>query len=338
MPVDLMMNAPEHDQDRSAAIKRVNETLRGPVADILGNSMPELEGLSREDIYDQVLNKPSLLTKVFAFFREQRHKFRHVVRDKNSRPVLDDTVVLSCGRTLEEVIAMVVRTSAKRYFRQTKTQLSADELYDAIKDYLMHEWQVPLVPTYADMSPEMVHTLGARLLVMREQAELRSYIDGASPQSQDVQAQDVPLPVEDSFAIYLTLDGRRLRPEAFLSVMDQPQILDILRTGPDEDTLSGLTDVFWKVGGAAARILFCGLGLLPEQLGIMLVTAHAQMGKDVFNRLFGIPGQPELVIRLVQQGQSEGIGKTTPLAECAGFIINFVKRATEQRQKDTETT
>ena len=331
------MNAPEHDQDRSAAIKRVNETLRGPVADILGSSMPELKGLSREDIYDQVLNKPSLLTKVFSFFREQRPKFRHVIRDRNSRPVLDDTVVLACGRTLEEVIAMVVRTSAKRYFRLTKTQLSADELYEAIKDYLMHEWQVPLVPTYADMSPEMVHALGARLLVMREQTELRSYIDGTSPQAEAHQTETVPPVVEDTFSLYLTLDGRRLRPEAFLSVMDQPHILDILRTGANNDTLSNLTDIFWKVGGAAARILFCGLGLLPEQLGVMLATAHAQMGKDVFNRLFGIPGQPELVVRLVQQGQSEGIGRTTPLVECAGFIINFVKRATEQRPKDPET-
>ena len=336
------MTTPEQDMDRSAAIKRVNETLRGPVADVLSNSMPELKGMSRTEVYEQVLDKPDLLTKVFDFFRQQRHKFRHIIRDKNLRPVLDDTVVLSCGRTLEEVIAMVVRTSAKRYFRRSKEQLTADELYEAIKDYLMHEWQVPLVPTYADMTPDMVRTLGARLLVIREKAELRGYIDGtiALPDAGEVEPPQTiataAQPANDDFDMFLSLDKLRLRPDAFIDAMDRPDIRCHLPVGPSGDPFADFSAIFWEVGGASARILCSGLGLTPPQLGLMLITAHNEMGKDVFTRLFGVPGQPELVVRLVQQGIADGIGTASSLPDCAGFIRTFVRRATQPRVRQTD--
>ena len=342
------MAAALQDIDRTTAVKRVNDTLRGPVADILARLMPELSGLSQVEVYEHVLDEPTLLTKGFDLFRNERHWFRHVVVDGRARPVLDDTVILSCGRTLEEVIAMVVRTSAKRYFRKTLApqdaadsppHSAADELYEAIKDFLMHEWQVPLVPAYADMSVSLVRSLGPRLLIIREMAELRSLIDGpvSKPTAPPVAAEDNP-PVheeeEDPLALFLTLDGRRVRPESFVAVMDRPDIRAILPGGPFVDPLTSLTDIFWEVGGPAARILINGLKISPEQLGIMLASAHTIMGKEVFTRLFGFPGQPELVLRLVQQGLSEKIGAQTSFADCAGFIHNFVNRVTTLRPKD----
>ena len=344
------MSTALQELDRTTAVKRVNDTLRGPVADILSRLMPELSTLSKTEVYDRILDEPELLTKGFTLFRQERHWFRHVVVDGRSRPVLDDTVMLSCGRTLEEVIAMVVRTSAKRYFRRalaakTETPSSgpnaaADDLYDAIKDYLMHEWQVPLVPTYADMSVSLVRALGSRLLVIREMAELRRMIDG--PVAAEIQADAAPplppLEMEDPLAVYLTLDGRRLRPEPFIAIMDKPDIRAVLPGGAFADPMTSLNDVFWEVGGPSARILINGLKLSPEQLGVMLVTAHATMGKDVFIRLFGFPGQPELVLRLVQQGIVDGVGADTSYGDCAKFIYTFVSRATSHRAKDAVKT
>ena len=314
------MTAPPADQDRSAAVKRVNDTLRGPVAEVLSDLIPELAGLGNDEIYDRVLDTPDLLSQAFTLFRQQRHRFRHVVRDANNRPVLDDTVVLSCGRTLEEIIAMVVRTSAKRYFRRAQPLLTADELYDAIKDFLMHEWQVPLVPTYADMTPETIRDLGARLLIIREAQQLRDL--PAAP------AATVLRPDADDFNLFLTLDGQHLRAEAFQTLLERG---DVIATLPYAAPWS---DIFKDVGGPAARILVNGLNLTPEQLCVVLVWAYAHMGEEVFVRLLGHPGQPELVTRLVQHGLATGIQAATPLDVCANFIPGFLQKATTSRPRE----
>ena len=320
--------APPSEMERPTAVKRVNETLRGPVAEVLSQSMPELHGLTTEQVYDKVLDEPGLLAKAFSIFRDQRHRFRHVVRDGNSRPVLDDTVVLSCGRTLEEVIAMVVRTAAKRYFRSTKPQLSADQLYEAIKDYLMHEWQVPMVPAYADLTTEQVRSLGLRLLTIRDpqqlQAELKA--DGLLTNAEPLTNE----PPQDAFSLYLTLDRCRLRPEAFEGLMERADFKPWL---PANDNWRGLFRTM-DVGANPILTLANGLKLSPEQLGIMLVWAYSEMGQDVFSRLFGFPGQPELIARLVGDGLTQGIDDATSLAECARFIPDFLRRATAPRQRE----
>lgn len=348
------MNQSKTEADRAAAIKRVNETLRGPVADIMSRLMPELQGLSRAEVYEKTLDDLSLLEKSFEKFRSERHWFRHVVVDHRSRPVLDDTVVLTCGRTLEETIAMVVRSAAKRYFRrvvkssdasqdsqtpQAQAELSAaDTLYEAIKDYLMHEWQVPLVSTYADMSPSLVRSLGPKLLAMREIAELRSLIDGvpsnsaaspskpAKPKAVE-EVKDVRVFEDDPFALLISLDGRRLRPDSFAPILERADVRQALSSNAYVDPVQSVTGLLWDVGGPVIRILINGLNISPEQLVVMLAAANETMGHQVFARLFGTPGQPELVLRLVSQGIADGIGPSTSLPDCGQFIRTFVERA-----------
>jgi hypothetical protein len=227
---------------------------------------------------------------------------------------------------------------------ETSPNAAADELYEAIKDYLMHEWQVPLVPTYADMSVSQVRSLGPRLLIIREMAELRRLIDGAAALSES-EADKHPDNAEkatvhdiddDPLSVYLTLDGRRLRPEAFILTMDRPEIRAALPGETYVDNMTGLNDIMWEVGGPAARIMINGLKVSPEQLGVMLVAAHTAMGKQVFTRLFGFPGQPELVLRLVQQGLADGVGKDTTYENCAKFIYTFVERAASHRAKEND--
>lgn len=360
-----MMKQSTMEADRAAAVKRVNEALRGPVPDILSRLLPELQGLSRAEVYEKTLDDLSILEKSFEKFRAERQWFRHVVVDHRSRPVLDDTVVLTCGRTLEEVIAMVVRSAAKRYFRRVvkgpadeqppadsgaPPMLAADALYEAIKDYLMHEWQVPLVPAYADMSPSLVRSLGPKLLAIREMAELRQAIDGASAPASAVDEPVAPdmtsggaqgdgvhpeggggtptRPViDDPYALLISLDGRRLRPDGFAPILERAEVQAALASNAYVDPVQSVTGLLWDVGGPVARILINGLKISPAQLVVMLAAANETMGHQVFARLFGSPGQPELVLRLVQQGSAEGIGASTPLAACAQFIRSFVERA-----------
>ncbi|MBI3445285.1 MAG: hypothetical protein HY055_07960, partial [Magnetospirillum sp.] len=194
--------------DTATAVFRINGTLQGPVVDILGQFLPELKALPRDQAYDRTLDDLDLLTRCFQIFRRERPRFRYVLVDERRRPVAEDNVPLSCGRTLAEVIAMVVRTAAKRYFRRklspgaaraetlaaeaapqpakSASRSPADELYDAIKAYLLHEWQVPLVPAYSEMNPALVRRIGAKILDCREPESLARLIaDPDSPVAND---------------------------------------------------------------------------------------------------------------------------------------------------------
>ncbi len=345
------MDAATGTIDSATAIRRVNDTLQGPVADVMGQLLPEFKGLARRQVYDRALNDLGLLERCFEAFRRERKHFRYIVVDGRHRPVEADDVPLSCGRTLQEVVAMVVRTAAKRYFRRTldpkpvsrpaagrqaaPAPSRADELYEAIKDYLLHEWQVPLVPAYADMSPGLVRTLGERLLTIRRTEDLRQLI--AEPAAVDrllaavvdeAPAPAEPAPAGDLCARLLSDDGRRLRPEAFNEALLNPQVRACL---PRAETVVRVGSVLREVGGAPARLLLTGLRLSTEQLTVMLFTAHQAVGAEVFARIFGQPGRPELILRVVERGLATGLGPDTPLAECAGFTRQLLARAAAGR-------
>ena len=312
-----------------SAVKRVNETLKGPVAMVLSRLLPELKGMPSAEVYDRTLDDLDLLERCFQMFRTERRRFSTIVVDSRNITVNDDDTALRCGRTLQEVIAMVVRTAAKRHFRRVVAQppgapprSAADELYESIKDFLLHEWQVPLVPTYAGMTPSLVRTLGTRLLDIREIAELRRLIDdpaaAAAPMAGPQAGADSPAvpTVSDRVAKLLTPDGQRLKVEAFNAVLLMPEVRAVL---PNSDRVLKVTDVLREVGGVQARLLLTGLKLSPEQFAVMVITAHGLVGTDVFNRLFGMPGQPELVLRIIARAIAAGIGEATSLAQCAAF-------------------
>jgi hypothetical protein len=313
--------------DQATAVKRVNETLKGPVAMVLSRLVPELKGMHPTDVYDRTLDDLDLLHRCFQTFRTERKKFGTIVVDSRNVTVEDDTSALRCGRTLQEVVAMVVRTAAKRHFRRVLPKAKgavprspADELYEAIKEYLLHEWQVPLVPTYADMSPSLVRSLGTRLLDIREIEELRRLIDdpaaAAALPERKGDGEEGGSELSDRIAQFLTPDGQRLKVEAFNAVLLMPEVRAQL---PQAERALKVTDMLRGVGGIQARLLMTGLKLSPEQFAVMVITAHGLIGPDVFTRLFGVPGQPELVLRIIARALAAGIGEGTPLPQCAAF-------------------
>lgn len=360
--------------DGGTAVRQVNESLRGPVVDILGRFVPELRQLPPGKAYERTLDDIGLLQRCFTAFRAQRDSFRAVLVDAQSRPVADDTVPLSCGRTLEQVVAMIVRTAAKRYFRRTLAPTArpappdargrgpvptpglmrrlaatlggrtptetapaakparsrADELYDAIKAHLLHDWQVPLVPSYADMSPSLARALGAKLLELRTPEDVRRVV--ADP---DEAAKLFDIPADEAAASdpaaasagrrdervrlmdVLTPDGRRLRVEALSAALLRPDVRGQLGAGP---VGLRLTDGLRGVGGMPVKVLVAELGLTAEQLAVFLLVAHETVGEEVFGRIFGQPGETDLVMRVTQKARLAGIGQRSGLAECAAFV------------------
>jgi len=187
---------------RSQAIRRINLTLEGPVAEVLAHLVPELKKLPRRGVLERVLDDPVLLDRCFKAFRAEPERFYALLVDRQNLPIDQADAMLACGRSLDEVVAMVVRTCAKRQFRKRLDGVSrplrggdrpknkspdglfgrisrlfsppppprrsrGEILYDSFKEHLRHDWQVALVPDYATLSPQLVRRMGARLLDYR---------------------------------------------------------------------------------------------------------------------------------------------------------------------------
>ncbi|MDO8607950.1 MAG: hypothetical protein Q7R40_15560 [Phaeospirillum sp.] len=365
--------------DTATAVFRINSTLQGPVVDILGQFLPELNALPRGQAYDRTLDDLSLLSRCFQIFRQERPRFRNVLVDERRRPVTDDNVPLSCGRTLAEIVAMVVRTAAKRYFRRAlapsrgepvarvetpaaaPSRNAADELYDAIKAYLLHEWQVPLVPTYAGMEPALVRQVGAKLLDAREpEALARLIADPDAPTRPDMpKRMDVAMRPEQSISTngllssspmpsakapcrpahprtaalddVLTPDRQRLRAEAFTQVLLDPEVRASL---PNADQIVKIGDVLRGVGGQPTITLVEGLGLRKDQLAVMLMVAQDSIGSTVFGRLFGPRADPELVSRIVDRARIRGLGPDSDVLDCAIFMRGVFARFGHRSRRD----
>ncbi|CAA7626906.1 conserved hypothetical protein [Candidatus Terasakiella magnetica] len=202
-------------------IHRINITLEGPVADVMAQLVPDLKKLPRRGVLEHILDDPELLDRCFKAFHANTDRFRELLVDQHNVPVEDANALLACGRSLEDVVAMVVRTCAKRHFRKrldgddrplkagrktaarhqpepgglfgklmrmfqsaeaapTPTRKRSEALYNAFQEHLIHDWQVPLVPEYSTLSPQMVRRLGKRILDYKVPEDIRRLKDNPS--------------------------------------------------------------------------------------------------------------------------------------------------------------
>lgn len=352
------------------AVRQVNDTLQGAVLGILCQFLPELKALPADRAYQRTLDDIGLLSRCFSVFRAQRDKFQPVLVDEARRPVADDSTPLACGRSLEQVVAMIVRTAAKRHFRRrhnpphrppaqaqaahrrlhqrlgrlfkapppvaalqaTPLRGRAEELYDALRANLRHDWQVPLVPTYAEMSPNLARSLGDKLLELRDLEQLRRVV--ADPEEaaklfetpEQQQAATDPAPRRDERARLsdILAPGGGLKVDTFARVLQQPGLRAQLRPRPAEAPLS---QPLRETGTMAAKLLVAELGLRLDQLAVVLLVAHETIGAESFARFFGPHADAALVIRMTQRARQAGLNQGTALGDCAAFVRELFKRA-----------
>jgi hypothetical protein len=189
-------------------IEEINATLQGAVIDVLAQLVPEVQNLPRSRALEMILDDTRLLERCFQAFRDNPDRFRHLLVNRRKVPVRTADEILRCGRSLQDVVTILVRTAAKRHFRRRLdganrplrrlagprsssligrlSTLMMDSsatarpgktpgrlLYEAFQDHLRHDWQVALVPEYATLSPVLVRKLGARILDYRIAADIR---------------------------------------------------------------------------------------------------------------------------------------------------------------------
>ena len=353
-----------HPSDGAAARRRGHAPVRGPVMDLLAILLPEVARLPRAQAFDLVIGDCDLLYRCLLAFRTHRRHFRLVLLDRRNRPVEGDNQRLSCGRTLNQVIAMIVRSAAKRYFRchldpwspdplggspaggwvgwldrlfgvpqPTPTvrpaKSAADRLYDAIRAYLLHDWQVPIIPQYARMTPPEVALLGAKILDFRSAADLADYLDGggAPPVAEpEVTVGTASLPGSGPsgdrrarLSDVLTDDGHHLRMAAVVSVLRNPEILALTRM-PTGEALRDQCALLQQTGFTTVRQLVVDLGLSADQLIVFLSAAGRNLPPPVYVRLFGPGADPQLVHRLIVKARAAGLTQASPLAAHDRFV------------------
>lgn len=211
-----------HKPVRTAPVERINQVLRGEVIDIYINHVPAFKGLERGKVYEMVMSNPALAAECYALFTNRPELFQRLMVDKDGRPVSDEKARLSCGRTLAEVTAMIVRAVAKRHFlkrfkpvpatpppqpkqplsdrlvylfkkppqapKQRRKATRGDSLYRAMRHHLLYHWQLPLIPHYTPLPVSVVRQLGAKILEYRTAASLKVLLEQGAPPEDEAAA------------------------------------------------------------------------------------------------------------------------------------------------------
>ena len=330
---------------------KVTSTLKGPVWIVFTELVPEFRGVDGERFYDLVMSNSELLYACFALFRRFRSKFKKILSDKKGRTINDDFVPLPCGRTVHEIVAMIVRSHAKMHFRRVlpgdpgNPATPAGSLYRAIREYLLHDWQSRLVPAYAGLSVSTVNRLGPALLDARDLNSLNVLVAGGSlsapkspamPEALEQRAailsmaatinvgaptavapvaagaQQAPAPAPAPAPTPTPTQAPSPLAEAFWRAANDPAVVAVIGA-KSGDQIRDMVGVIGNVGTAVEQDLGAALQLDPAQLFVCLAKALDILGRPSFKRVFGDPGDPFVIDALSRRMAANGIGANSTL-------------------------
>jgi len=288
----------------NAAVRQITTVLKGPVAEAFRHTVPALAELNGNEFYESVMSNTSLLNACMVIFQSRRDAFSHLLIDNRNRPVGDDFVPLKCGRSVHDIVAMVVRSHAKRHFHSSlggdpnDPNSRANRLYKAINEYLIHEWQVAMVPHYAPLPVDKVVELGPAILEARDPQALER-LTGIPVSAPVVEA---PPPADEPVMVAVTPPprpapaaplGRSKDEDYWWETLHDPMVRRALTLdeGAMRETISALANI----GDATRKDVMSDLGLSMSQAAVVLATAFQVMGRNGFNAIFGSPGKPPAV-------------------------------------------
>lgn len=322
-------------------VETIRGLLRREVAMVLKDAMPALTLVPEEKVYDHVMADPILLEQAFRLLRAQPELFKSIITTPTRTMPQSDNDALWCGRTLAEGIALVVRACARRYFKQRlkarkfipphqpsigfwralgvlvgvaepprppvrKPQPSAgDKLYAAMRDLLRYEWQVPLIPAYSNLSPQLVTSLGEKLLEFRdplkvqllsEQTTENALVDGK-----------LPLLLSDAHRL-MSAASDNINAEVLWNVC-QKMRMAALFPGYDTAEMRKAVSLVAATSPAALKILMPVLGDDIRKFTLYLFTVYGTFGPARYRQVLGAQCQHWVV-----DGMAQRIAREKPLA------------------------
>lgn len=370
-------------REQARVIHAINEALRGPVLDIYRTLLPQLGTLSYED----VLATPGLVDGCFRLFEKRRDTFAALLVSESGLPVSDDDTPLSCGRSVAEIRTLVVRTSAKKYFRThghrfsdveehkrrpdtkvntsllarlfelvaslwqgrdgrktapadaaRKVRIKADQFYEAMAPYLRHDWQVSLIPYYATLPQTLVTEMGEGLLSLRRPEDLEFLLrigraDFNEAQSITGELSREMLDTDPRAASGVThvgakeyerlLSGLHERMGGrFWKVFTATELLDSLGSKSTADIVEMATHLD-RMGSDTVDYLV--QFLQRPQIAPFLRVAETALGREIFDAVFGTPGDPKLARIFAQKAAQLRVDRDDP--EDFGRKLTFIFQA-----------
>ncbi|HTH18155.1 MAG TPA: hypothetical protein VL974_15970 [Magnetospirillum sp.] len=318
-------------------VATVRTVLRRDIADVLRDALPALAMVPREKVYDRVMDDPHLLHQAFQLFRARPELFKHMVITPERAFPTSDGDVLWCGRTLAEIIALVVRACARRYFKKRlsgpkprplpmpkvglfqgicislgladppkrpklkRRPNPAEQLYNSIRDLLHFEWQVPLIPAYAALSPHLVTKLGEGLLEFRDPLKLQVLAD----QSAETALVDGKVPLLlDSAQRLITPNTDTINAEVLWNV-SQKMRMAALFPGYDTSDMRRAVSLVAATSPAALKHLLPVLGDDIRKFTLYLFTAYGKFGPGRYRQVLGADGQAWMVEAMAQRAAKE---------------------------------
>jgi hypothetical protein len=352
-------------------VEQINEALRGSVVDVLRVLIPELEPYSNEEAFNVILNSPEVTARAFKAFRDHPEAFAHLIQGPDEKPVTNDNERLSCGRTLAQVVALVVQAVAKRYFRaklslrkpsasdqeqglvekvvalfkpaqpkkMVKTVGPSDRLFNAMRDYLLFEWQLRLIPHYVALPVSLVQALGSHILDYKEVEEIqwmarngrplarpyaraseraapRNIMPAPPPISRHQAVANEPQPA----AIPDPAPAPSSAPGGMAQQVEIPNVGLIqvkIPEGVDHQRFVGA--VLGRVNAPLAKRLIQDLGLNAKQLAVMLIRAYEVMPSNEFARFGASAPDSHEANRFVAAALTARFGAKTDPATCTEF-------------------
>lgn len=351
------MRPPRSSGSSAASLKDIRTSIKGEVVDIFTALLPPLQTRPPERAYEHIVENPEVLDGCFKIFRAKPHLFDHVLTDAKGQRVRDDNQRLRCGRSLSQIIPMIVRSSAKRYFRRVLPHDSgkrasahpettkglngilirlglkkapkkgyslsqADRHYRAVHNGILYEWQAGMLPHYAPLPAEFLAALGPHLADYRTPAELQALAEefktkGRLP-AQPAAAQTLSAPT-------LPAESARAKPlkeEEVWALCQAAQLTRHLGIS-DDRTMRRLVAVACAASPDAVSLLRDTLGLKDYRLPALLCGCASVIGPSRFMDLFSISGHPAVLRRLQEHVLTAGLKASKTPKEAAALSLEI---------------
>lgn len=321
-------------------VETIRGLLRREVAAILKDSMPVLALVPEDKVYDHVMADPILLEQAFRVLRGNPELFKDVLTTPQRQLPASDEDPLWCGRTLSDVVALVVRACARRYFkkrlkapkfrplrqpqigfwrslgiilglaeppapvRRKPLPSAGDKLYAAMRDLLRYEWQVPLIPAYSTLSPQLVNSLGEKLLEYRDPLKVQLLSDYAT-ESALVDGK-LPLLLSDAHRL-MSAASDNINAEVLWNVC-QKMRMAALFPGHDTAEMRKAVSLVAATSPAALKLLMPVLGDDIRKFTLYLFTVYGKFGPARYRQVLGAQCQTWVV-----EGMAKRVAKEPPL-------------------------
>lgn len=343
-------------------VDQINAVLKGSVIDALRLFIPSLAPYTNEEAFNVILNSPEMTQRSFRAFRDHPDAFADLLRGPENQPISAENEPLSCGRTLAQVVALVVQAVAKRYFRAKlslrrrplaseaepglmgkvarlfsappppkaaarKEPSQADKLFLAMRDNLLFEWQLRLIPHYVGLPVPLVRALGSRLLEFKEIEDIQWMVrTGQALSAPTVRHSEALAP------LHIKAD---LGPMPVVTPVLEPEISEMAATPPADSDAEpelapmnlpqGVTPqkfvaaVLGKVNPPLARYLAREMTLNPRQLALMMIRAYEALPAGDFQRFGACAPHSEEARRFLAAARSARFGLDVSPGKTAEF-------------------